>query len=449
MDQKNFFGFTHHEFDFDGGSCMRFHQNKGMIQDCIFGDDQLSQVIGDGDIKKIIFADASPKEPVPERIEVLIYDHHNNNVADAPEDHNHKTAFDIMLEAVGPCGLDEQRLAIWSRLVQLGDQKSEADDMDIMRALKKVHALLESDSDAYVKWFSPLFDSFFSVDLPDIDRALKIVQESIDSFFSDHQDSPAGKFVQKWLDRSRNKEKILRSTPRNFVHFLAYMNEKDTQECMKLLLEAYHQEQSIFQDCKKEFNRARFEFYGDTLVISAITSNPKFVQVSRYMVFSKNEEIAPIVREKIKGRDSMWMIMVLNPKNKNFQIFINDNMLRGQKLMLELAKAMRAEIIIKRSGEIPDVDLLSEGGSLEGTMPLYYHKLESGYPALLWGSFKHPSKITPVEFGETSSSIHARLIEIIKLALDENSFAENCNPKSCEDCLINSWRLKKCHEKRN
>lgn len=71
-------GVTHHEFDFDGGSCMRFLQIHKKIHGCIFGDDELKKSIDEGGIDKLIFADASPKEPIND-IDVKIYDHHKSN----------------------------------------------------------------------------------------------------------------------------------------------------------------------------------------------------------------------------------------------------------------------------------------------------------------------------------------------------------------------------------
>jgi hypothetical protein len=216
--------------------------------------------------------------------------------------------------------------------------------------------------------------------------------------------------MQKWMERMRNKEKIQRSTLRNLVHFMAYMDEDTASEWSNLLLEGYHKEQTVFQECKRDFTKAEVNFYDDTLVISAITPNPKFVQVARYMIFSQKEDVVPLIKENIKDRNSLWTVLLVNPKNKNFQIFINGNKDRSQVIICELIKAIRAELLLKRSAPVPSRDVLSDGGIIEGTEPLYFHKLETGYPSILWGSLKHPSQIQATEFGNTSAEIHSRLV---------------------------------------
>ena len=139
--------------------------------------------------------------------------------------------------------------------------------------------------------------------------------------------------------------------------------------------------------------------------------------------------------------------MIVNPANKNFQIFINGNKTQCHETIAEVAKAVRAEILTRRGLSVPSVEILLQDGVLEDTRPIYFHKLESGYPSLLWGSLKHQAP-PAIEFGDTSFQIHAKLIELIKLALDENEFAADCNPRSCEKCSIFSWQLKKCQNKR-
>ncbi len=439
-------GVTHHEFDFDGGSCMRFMERQGIINGCIFGDEELKNGLAENRITKLIFADASPKESIPSGIEVLIYDHHMAQNEASISGYN-KTAFDIMLEAIGTCGMDQDKITRWRKLVQLGDQKAEADDMDIMRALKRVHSFFESNRKTYEKWFIPLFDSFFSNE-SNIDHAIELLRNSISKFFSNNPDSPAGQFLKRWMKRIQNKEKITRSTQRNLVHFLAYMEESVAREWIEIFLKAYHREQTIFQEAKKDFKKARLDFFGETLVISAITINPKFVQIARYMIFSKDEDISPFIREKITDRNSLWTVLLVNPKTKNFQIFINGNRLQSQEIITELVKAIRAEILKKRDRSVPEYDRLSEGGIIEGTEPLYFHKLETGYSSILWGSLKHPSEIQAVEFGTTSAAIYSRLVEIIKLALDKDEYAVDCNPSACQNCSIYPWQIKKCWRKR-
>lgn len=433
-------GVTHHEFDFDGGSCLKLLERQGLIQGCIFGEEELKSKLAEG-INKLIFVDASPKELLS-GVDVVVYDHHQSTNID---DRN-KTAFDILIDKIGIGELDSKKVDTWRKLVSLGDQKAEADDMDIARALKRVHNLLGSNTETYTKWFSPLFDSFFANE-PDLDRAIKALQEKISEFISNNLDSPAKVFLQRWSERLRDKDKISRSTLRNIVHFIAYMNEDTAREWVQMLLDGYNKEQEEFQECKADFERAKVNFYGNTLIISAITKSSKFVQVARYMIFSKDQDVNPLIKEKIKDRNSPWLVVLVNPKNKNFQILVNGNKVFVYQIVTELIKAIRAETLLKRGKSVPEFSELSDGGTLDGTEPLYFHKLETGYPSILWGSLKHPVAAA-IEFGNTSAEIHSRLIEITKLALDENEYAADCNPTSCKECSIYPWQLKKCYEKR-
>lgn len=438
-------GVTHHQFDFDGGSCLRFLERQGTICGCIFGEKELEIALAESKVGKLIFVDASPKERFQD-IEVEVYDHHSMNRVEDVDRTISKTAFDILLDSVDIVGLDQVKIDRWRKLVMLGDKKAENDDMDITRALKRVHSLFGSDIEVYTKWFIPLFDSFFANE-PDLDRAIKVLQGKISEFISNNPGSPAKVFLVRWSERLRDKEKISRSTLRNIVHFLAYIEESTAKEWVQMLLEGYDKEQNEFQECKENFERAKVDFYGNTLIISTITKSSRFVQVARHMIFSKNQEIKPLIREKIKDRNSPWMVVLVNPKNKNFQIFVNGNKVLVHRIITELIKAIRAEVLLKRNKSVPDLDVLTEGGSIEGTGPLYFHKLETGYPSVLWGSLKHPVA-GAIEFGNTSVEIHSRLIEIVKLALDENEYPTDCNPASCKGCSIFSWQLKKCYEKR-
>ncbi|PIS39271.1 MAG: hypothetical protein COT33_02855 [Candidatus Nealsonbacteria bacterium CG08_land_8_20_14_0_20_38_20] len=434
-------GVTHHEFDFDGGSCLRILERRDLIQECIFGEEELKEKLEEGGINKLIFVDASPKESLSD-MDLVIYDHHQSKDID---DRN-KTAFDILIDKIGIEEFDSEKIKTWRELVWLGDHKSEADKMDIAQALKKVHLLLESDTEVYTRWFTPLFDSFFA-NKPSLERAIKVFQEEISKFLSNNPDSPAKVHLQRWSERLRDKEKISRSTIRNVAHFLAYMEENVAKEWIRLLLEGYDKEQIEFQEGKADFHKAEVNFYGNTLIISAVTKNPRFKQVATHMIYSKDQDVNPLIRGKIKDRNSPWLVVVINPRNKNFQIFINGNKSLIHRIITEPVKAIRAEILSKRNRPVPDFNILSEGGTIEGTKPLYFHKLETGYPSILWGSLKHPEAPATV-FGDTSAEIHSNLIELVKLALDENEWADGCPLTSCKDCPIYPWQLKKCYERR-
>jgi hypothetical protein len=439
-------GFTHYEFDFDGGSCLRLLERQGLIQGFIFGEEELKSQLADG-IDKLIFVDASPKDKESlAGIEVVIYDHHQKN--DIPNQNQgaaNKTSFDLLIEAIGATGLDDKKLNQWRQLVMLGDQKPEADDMDIARALKRVHEFFESNIQTYTQWFTPLFDSFFKSQ-PDLARAVRILDEGISKFLIDKPDSPAKRFLLRWQERIRDQAKIAQSTPRNLIHFLACLEENQAKEWVNILLEGYHAEQIDFQEGKADFSRGKVDFYGNTVVISAITKSKQFLRVVRNKIYSKDQDVDPIIREKITGRDSLWAAVLVNPQRKNFQIFINGDKASVHPVIQELVKAIRAEILLKR-GKPVDFAQLDADGTIKDTEPLFFNRLETGFPSILWGSLKHPV-VEAKEFGSNSSQIHNRLVEIIKLALDEHEFVADCNPAHCENCSIYSWQLKKCQARK-
>jgi hypothetical protein len=442
-------GMTHGQFDFDGGSCLKVLQKLGMIDGCLFGDEQLRAALeGEmfdqvGRFDKIIFVDASPKQSIEGgKIEVCIYDHHQTENTKGSDE----TALDILMKVIKPDVFNEERMVKWRQLVTAGDHKSEPDDMDIARALKRVHGLFESDSKTYNAWFSPLFEGFFG-NKPDFNRALRILQEEISLFLKTNPETPAKIFLLKWQERIKNGDKIVKSTARNIVHWLAYLEENVAREWAQIFLLACDNEQKDFQECKAAFKKTRVEFFGNSLVVSAITKSPMFVKVAKSVIFSDDQDVHPLIIEKITNRNSLWIILVVNPLTKNFQIFINGSQKSLHPIIEEVTKVIRAEILQKRGFLIPSAEILVEGGTLENTRPLFFHRLVGGYPSLLWGSLKHQAP-PAVEFGATASQIHSKLIELIKLALDENEFAAFCNPASCEKCPIFSWQLKKCQKKR-
>jgi hypothetical protein len=443
-------GVTHGQFDFDGGSCLKVLQKLGMIEGCIFGDEELKMALAGelserlGGFDKLIFADASPKEPIDgSQFEVLVYDHHQTENSQGADE----TAFDILLNAVGTAGLDLEKLARWKQLVYSGDHNKEPDNMDVINSLKKVAELYKNDQTAYDYWFSPLFDSFFA-NTPNFNRGLQILQEEIVDFLKLNPDSPAKEFMLKWHKRAGDVQNISsKKLYRNLVHWLAYFEEKQAREWLKILLSAYDNEQKDFQECLADFHKAKVAYYGNTLIISAISKSKIFLKVARSVITSRDQDKNQLIREKVRNKDSLWVVVIVNPANKNFQIFINGNKTQCHETIAEVAKAVRAEILTRRGLSVPSVEILLQDGVLEDTRPIYFHKLESGYPSLLWGSLKHQAP-PAIEFGDTSFQIHAKLIELIKLALDENEFAADCNPRSCEKCSIFSWQLKKCQNKR-
>lgn len=443
-------GVTHKEFDFDGGSCLRVLEKIGKIQGCIFGEESLKDTLQASGINQLIFVDCSPDQPLS-GVDILVYDHHHvidRVIKDEKED---KTSLDILFDSIGLCGLDPVKVDQWRALVKSGDKKAIPDAMDVTLALKRVYAYFENDSEAYSKWFVPLIDSFFDKK-PDIDRAIKILQEGLNRFIRENPDSPVKFTLIRWLKRVNNKEILLRGlefTPRNLLNYLAYLDEDTARSCVWYLVQGYHNDQVEFQECRKDFLKWVIEFFGDTLVISHITTNRKLPQVARYMIHNEYERknLSLFIQEKIKKRGDIWYTINVNPRTKHFQIFINGSQEGMHNVSPEIVKAVRAEILLKRGLEVPEKERLAADGTIEGTKPLFFNK-DVDYPSILWGSLKHPNEEPALVFGNTSAQIQSRLIDIAQLTLDKDQYADGCSPSSCNDCPIYSWQLEKCENKR-
>ena len=228
---------------------------------------------------------------------------------------------------------------------------------------------------------------------------------------------------------------------------MIYLDEESGKEWIKLLLIGLHHEQMLFYEDKKVFMEAEPVLFGKTLVIACITSSPTFLKVVRYMMYSDSEEVAPLVREKIINKNSLWVLLQVDPNTLNFQIFVHGFKKIAFMLYHEITKALRAIILEEKDIKIPGFKELQEGGTLPGTEPLYFHRLETGYSCILWGSLKRPAKPATI-FGESAVEINERLVEIIKVAIDEEYFTDNCFPGNCRNCDIYSWQLRKCSQKR-
>lgn len=443
-------GVTHKELDFDGGSCLWVLEKIGKIQGCIFGEDSLEDNLKAGGISQLIYVDYSHHQALS-GVDILVYDHHHVIDRVIKDEEGDKTSLDILFDSIGLCGLDPVKVDQWRALVKSGDKKAIPDDMDMTRALKRVHAYFENDSEVYSKWFVPLIDNFFHKE-PDIDSAIKIFQESLIRFIRENPDSPVKLTLRRWLDRLNNKEKLLRglgSTPRNLLNYLAYLDEDTAISCVWYLLQGYHKDQVEFQECRKDFLKWVIEFFGNTLVISHITTNRKLPQVARYMIHNEYERknLSPFIQEKIKKRGDIWYTINVNPRTKHFQIFINGSQEGMHNVSPEIVKAVRAEILLKRGMEVPGKEKLASDGTIEGTKPLFFNK-DVSYQSILWGSLKHPNEEPALVFGNTSAQIQSRLIDIAKFTLDKDQYEDGCNPRSCKDCPKYSWQLDKCESKR-
>jgi hypothetical protein len=112
----------------------------------------------------------------------------------------------------------------------------------------------------------------------------------------------------------------------------------------------------------------------------------------------------------------------------------------------ELTKALRAEIYKAKGMDVPSEEEISKGGSLQNAEPLFFHKLEKGYPQILWGSLTHEAPPATI-FGHSARKIKERLVAITMEAIDARYFPPECNSSNCPSCQIHSWQLKKCQTK--
>ncbi len=434
-------GVTHQQFDFDGGSCLRLLERNNLIQEKVFGVDSLKEKIGTGEIKEAIFVDITPEEEF-NNLTVTIFDHHRTE----DEEEKQLTAFDILLGNKGLMGLDEDKVRQWQKLVEMGDKKTENDNMDIARILKRLHLTL-SDEKVYQKCFAPLFDAFFDNRDPHTKRNFSIFRDKAQQFISENPDLPGVETIQRWLERMQEPEKLFRGSPRNFCHYFIYLDSKEAKRWTELVLHGIYNEQLMFQNDIQDFLESQVYVFGDVPVITSLNSSPTFLRAARYMIYSNNEESQPLLQEKITNRNSPWILIKVDPETKNFQVFVNAGKKIGKAIFPEIVKGLRAEILIKRGLKVPPWQELVEDGVLRGTEPLYYNKVETGFSNILWGSLKIPAPPAK-DFGGTASKILQRLSEIIKYAVDREYFPYDCNPKECKQCSIYQWQLKKCFFKR-
>ncbi|MDP2629775.1 MAG: hypothetical protein Q8P45_03730 [Candidatus Harrisonbacteria bacterium] len=448
----NVAGVTHLEFDLDGGTCLKLLDKLGLVQTHIFGEEELENFLAPNDIQKVICVDFNPKKPIlgPE---VEVYAHHHVEGAEHQgKIETKKTALEILIESIGKCGLDEKRLETWLKIVRMGDKTGGGDPMGIGLMLKMGHYHLNSEALTYETWFSPVFDSFFTKE-PDMARAVTILREEIRKFLTGNPDTPAKFFFERWTKRAENSESF-KSSITNFVNFLAYMESETARKWMQVILQGTHDWQVDFTDAKRQLPKLKTVFYGNTVIITAITTSrqlkPAIGSKVKSIVSSQNKSVDNdldlIIKEKVKDRNCPWLLLLVNPVNKNFQIFLNGEKKVVHEIFDELTKAIRADILLSRNLPIDPSSLAAEG-QIMGTAPLFFNR-DVNFPNLLWGSLKYPEEKVPVEFGKTASEIHRRLNEVIKLALDENEFQQPCTPPDCQNCSIYLWQLKKCASKR-
>lgn len=459
---------THKTIDLDAASSLWFLERKKKIDDIIFcgkeffGIEDFEKIKREKEVNEIVFADFRPSEELrnilrEKKIKVKVYDHHQLQTREQ------KSSFELLIEDQDTEGLNQNKLYEWQKVVHHSDFKTENDDMDIQRTLKIRMPLIFDNNDyqVYKQWFVPLIESFFR-NKKNIQRGQKILQETILQFTLSNPTSPAKSNLQRWSERLKDLKIILESSLRNMFHYVSHMDKETGERWMRLTLRALDVEQNQFQKGKKAFKDADIDLFGKTLVASQITSSSTFTKAARNIVKShidyiekkekpteveEEKEIPTKIRETITSRADPWVIIQVDPEKKHFQISAGGGGKNTQQAIFrELIKAVRVEILKKRRQPIPRWEELSKGETIEGTDPLYFN--DKSFPQILWGSLTRPEIDPATPFGKTSREIKQNLVNITKQVIDKNYFPRECNPKSCQYCMMSSWQLQKCWLKR-
>lgn len=436
-------GVTHLEFDLDGGSCLRFLERKGQINEIIFDPAKVEKITDWDSSDALFFCDIDP-ENKPSKIKPVIYDHHKIEAK--------ITAFDILIREQGLGRLDKQKVCEWQRLVYASDNEKCNDSMDIHHLFSKMHYLISDPHEVYKEWFVPIFDSFFD-GVENIPQGSKVLKETILEFFRDNPESLIEDFIERenWLGKlEKPKEKLKEEKYffRNMLRFISYMKPKVAKQWVLLSLKALDKHQTSFSEDLQLIKKSGVEICGDTLIVSQVTVSRTFDEAAGYYMNKSDKfEIPPQIKQRIPDdRSKIWFIIKVSPQENNFQIFC-----RGENKKIipvvfdEMIKAIRAEILVRKGGKVPSREILCKDGKLEGTEPLFYNKKTN--PQILWGSLKH--KVPPATiFGKTAYEIKENLEEIIMNAVDDNYFPYECNPINCCYCSMHPWNLEKCERKR-
>ncbi|MGB9797291.1 MAG: hypothetical protein ACPLSK_01605, partial [bacterium] len=125
-------GITHRKIDLDAGSCIRFLQRMGEVDEVDFGVEKAEEYKNAG---KILFVDTYPYE-VPKDVEVEIYSQHLlEKILDEEQLRTMLvSSFDLLTAEKGIAGFDEERMEKWGALVRHSDFKKDIGEMDIKRA---------------------------------------------------------------------------------------------------------------------------------------------------------------------------------------------------------------------------------------------------------------------------------------------------------------------------
>jgi hypothetical protein len=179
---------------------------------------------------------------------------------------------------------------------------------------------------------------------------------------------------------------------------------------------------------KKEFMAAVSEF----------KAKAKVCKLSNGYVVASIETFDPsmgkVGRSKIHGVGAE-VVIIRRPDTGHVQVLCNKERVNGGQ-MDDIARILRVEEYRARGDRGPfDRREMEIDGNVSGSDPWYY-KEDARW--LLNGSESHPD-VEPTRLSQE------RIVELVKIALDPESFEKKCRGTSCnKDCPWKVWQLHKC-----
>ncbi|HUX20545.1 MAG TPA: hypothetical protein VMW69_04845, partial [Spirochaetia bacterium] len=219
-------GITHRNFDVDAASCLRLLERLSEIDDIAFLDDNddgsVRDIVRRTGATQVVFVDTAPQNMATlGSMKVQTFDNHS--APPKPE----VSSFDLVLRSLGPKQLSAAQLEEWRQLVWHCDRRPCADNLDIQKAVSRIHAVM-NDIDAYRKWFVPIFDAFM-VGAPDGRKGAQVFRESANRFLERVPKAAARRIVERWLERLSNVDELVREQ-RNILRYVSCMEPEAAKE---------------------------------------------------------------------------------------------------------------------------------------------------------------------------------------------------------------------------
>ncbi|MBI2625341.1 MAG: hypothetical protein HYW70_03335 [Candidatus Nealsonbacteria bacterium] len=435
--QNNVVIVTHQWVDGDGliaiAKLKRFGENKipGISSaDIHFHDGDTDRLL---EITKyyptIVFVDKTPdgefeavKKMTTVRIEA--FDHHPHDKFPG------KTATSIVSEYLGLKDNLSQKLDRWASRF---DFQTGGDPMDLRFLVKEMHhAYTEKE---VTDWFMELMDACHETEdtKADAKTGREFFTKALEEHLNKDQDMPAKDIFQKWLERSRGGKPI-----EDDMHIinaagkvLEVFGENKTSVWLAKVFNAVNDGQRVFQKAKEDLKKSEISVFGNIVLISAVTENPRF---NRFVRSQQGNNMLPLSAQEKLGKGHNPIVLQIWPERKGFQIFGNGLKLR------DVVGALRAELLKIRGKQIPTHwTVLKDGGTISNTDPLYYQT--GDFEMLMWGSLTR-SKVAPVDMPEET------IKKAVTVALDQTYLHKDCKDCTNKGCPFYEWQLYRCTQRR-